>query len=56
MAYDDSWLWKRAFIESRDDASSSEQAFFENRYLDMRFKGLQIGQPYTKRFAGDDST
>ena len=38
MAYDDSWLWKRAFIESRDDATPSEQLFFRNRYLDMRSK------------------
>lgn len=42
MAYDDSCLWKRAFIEKRDDASSSEQEFFKVRYSAMRSKVSQL--------------
>ena len=38
MTYHDSWLWKRAFIENRDDASREEQVFFRNMYCAMRTK------------------
>ena len=36
LSYKDTWLWRRAFVESRKDASKDEQEFFETQYYSMR--------------------
>ena len=38
LSYRDTWLWRRAFVESREDASKDEQEFFETQYYSMREK------------------
>ena len=38
LSYKDTWLWRRAFVESREDASKDEQEFFETQYNSMREK------------------
>ena len=38
MSYKDTWLWRRAFIESREDVSKDEQKFFETQFNSMREK------------------
>lgn len=45
MAYTDSWLWRRAFVEPRDDATVTEQQYFLGRYRSMREKAaLLVGR------------
>jgi hypothetical protein len=45
MAYTDSWLWQKAFIEPRGDATASEQQYFLGRYQAMREKAaLLVGR------------
>ena len=36
MSYEECWLWKRAFVESREDATEREQQYFMERYFSMR--------------------
>jgi hypothetical protein len=38
VGYQDTWLWKRAFIDERDDATPREQIYFAERYTAMREK------------------
>lgn len=38
LNYQDTWLWKRAFIDPRTDAPPEEQAYFAQRYEAMRDK------------------
>ena len=38
MSYDQSRLWKQAFIEERGDVFKEEQNFFRNQYIEMREK------------------
>ena len=38
LSYKDTWLWRRAFVESREDASKDEQEFFETQFNSMREK------------------
>ena len=34
--YQDTWLWKRAFVEQREDATTKEQRYFEEQYNSLR--------------------
>ena len=36
MSYEECWLWKRAFVESREDATERQQQYFRERYFSMR--------------------
>lgn len=38
MHYEDTWLWKQAFVVAREDSSVKEQAYFAERYFAMREK------------------
>lgn len=38
MHYSDSWLWRAAFVNERNDATKEEQFYFKQRYLAMRDK------------------
>jgi len=42
MAYTDSWLWRRAFVEPRSDATVAEQQYFLTRYQSMREKAAML--------------
>lgn len=45
MAYTDSWLWQKAFVEPRSDATVAEQQYFLGRYQSMREKAaLLVGR------------
>lgn len=45
MAYTDSWLWQKAFVEPRSDATAAEQQYFLARYQSMREKAaLLVGR------------
>ncbi|MBO9136464.1 hypothetical protein J5289_19085 [Rhizobium sp. B230/85] len=36
------WLWRRAFVDQREDASEAEQEFFRTQFLQMRDKAAQL--------------
>ncbi|WFU81046.1 ATP-binding protein [Bradyrhizobium sp. CIAT3101] len=42
MDYRDTWLWQRAFVQSRQDATQSEQQYFQERYFSMREKAAAL--------------
>lgn len=45
MTHTDSWLWRRAFVEPRSDATAAEQQYFLSRYQSMREKAaLLVGR------------
>lgn len=42
MAYEHTWLWRRAFVDPRIDAPRDEQRYFQERYLAMREKAAAL--------------
>ena len=38
IGFEETWLWQKAFVDSRSDSSLEEQRFFEQRYLELREK------------------
>ncbi|MGY4156807.1 hypothetical protein ACVINW_002649 [Bradyrhizobium sp. USDA 4461] len=42
MGYRDTWLWQRAFVQAREDATQSEQQYFQERYLSVREKAASL--------------
>ncbi|WP_426410916.1 HD domain-containing protein [Bradyrhizobium ganzhouense] len=42
MEYQDTWLWQRAFVQPRTDATKSEQQYFQERYFSMREKAVAL--------------
>jgi hypothetical protein len=42
VGYEDTWLWRRAFVEARSDAKEAEQRYFAELYLSMRKKAFQL--------------
>jgi hypothetical protein len=42
MGYKDTWLWQRAFVLAREDATTAQQQYFQQRYLSMREKAVAL--------------
>lgn len=49
MDLTDTWLWRRAFIEVRGDASTEEQEFFKRQLIEMRKRVV----PVVEKIASD---
>jgi hypothetical protein len=42
LTYEDTWLWRAAFLDPRSDATPEEQTFFRTRYQTMREKAAHL--------------